>query len=58
MAKKLNIKISELNRKLEGEKEFLANEASAIANIFELTIQDFADIFFSPKNRKKEPLNK
>ena len=52
LAQKLNIKTSELTLKLNGKKEFLASEASDIANIFELTIQEFGHIFFNSKVSK------
>lgn len=54
LANKLNIKENELTQKLEGEKEFLAYEASEIANMFELTIQEFANIFFNSKVSQHE----
>lgn len=53
LAQKLKIKDSDLILKLSGKREFLANEAYEIANIFELTIQEFANIFFNSENPKE-----
>lgn len=52
LAKLLNIEEQELSEKLSGKEEFLATEATKISNIFKISINDFANIFFNTNKEK------
>lgn len=52
LAKLLNIEEQELSEKLSGKEEFLATEATKISNIFKISIDDFANIFFNTNKEK------
>lgn len=53
LAKKMKIKDSILLKKLEGKSEFYVNEIIDIGKIFDLTVDEFAKIFFSDQDLSK-----
>ena len=49
LANKMNIDIKTLRKKLSGEQDFYTTEIIAITNIFELKLEQCAEIFFNAK---------
>lgn len=46
LAKRIKIKSTTLSEKIEGKREFYVNESIEIGKVFDLTVDEFANVFF------------